>query len=164
MPDTCSSWLMRRSTFLWRIASHSCSRNLLKCYLDEASSRAHPTDVQLMIHLGSWLAKPSVWCYDVGNNLSQLWHGVAWRCHPVRRQRFPYSPSFGAWPLIHISPYHSGILCLIQLKWNQILPNWFFISFDIHLVDRPKTYTEIYLHIYNVPNFFGRVYNVWKLI
>ena len=66
------------------------------CRLDEdadgASSRAHPTDVQLVINLGSWLANPSVCCYDAGENLSQLWHGVAWHCRPGRRQRFPYSP------------------------------------------------------------------------
>ena len=57
-------------------------------------------------------------------------------------------------PPPHIRPYHSGVLCLIQLKMESKSSSLIHHSIDIHLVALPQTYTEIYLHLYNVSDLF----------
>ena len=57
-------------------------------------------------------------------------------------------------PPIHIIPYHSGVLCLIQLKMEPNSSSLIHHSIDIHLVALLQTYTEIYVHLYNVSELF----------
>ena len=62
--------------------------------------------------------------------------------------------SFGAGPPIHIRPYHSGVLYLIQLKMEPDFFSLIHHSIDIHIVALPQPYTEIYLHLGNVSELF----------
>ena len=156
--------LLRRCTFLWGIASHSYSRkgptsakvlSRRRRGRRLLSSSSHRCSMVLVIHLGSWLANPSVWCYDAGET---PYVTALARCGLAlsswKTAAFPIFASVGAWPLIHNKPYHSGVLCLIQLKMEPNYSSLIHRSIDIHLVAILQTYTEIYLHLYNVSELF----------
>ena len=146
--------------------SHSCSR---KCSTSakvlsgrrrgrSLSSRAHP---QMFNGIGD---KPGELAGQ--SKCVMLWRRWKYvtplaRCGLAlsywKTAAFPIFPSFGAWPPpppIHIRPYHSGVLCLIQLKMESKSTSLIHHSIDIHLVALPQTYTEIYLHLYNVFEHF----------